>query len=90
MENLTKKSDFRSAYEAGRQEVQSRMPPFSLVRAIGLAVVLILALEVTKWLAARFHFSGSEKTLLDCLAYFIVFSVYFFWLWRIPIKRNKT
>ncbi len=90
MENLTKKSDFRSAYEAGRQEFQSRMRPFSLVRAIGLAVSLILALEVTKWLAARLHFSGFEKTLLHCFAYFIIFSVYFFWLWRIPIKHNKT
>jgi hypothetical protein len=90
MENLTKKSDFRSAYEAGRQELQSRMRPFSLVRAIGLAVSLILALEVTKWLAARFHFSGFEKTLFDCLAYLIVFSVYLFWLWGMPTKRNKT
>ena len=90
MENLIKKSDFRSAYEAGKQEVESRMRPFYLVRAIGLAVGLILALEVNKRLAARFHFSGFEKTLLDCLAYFIVFSVYFFWLWRIPSRRNKT
>ena len=90
MENLTKKSDFTSAYEAGKQEVQSRVRPFSLVRAIVLAVGLIFGVESTKWLAARFHFSGFEKTLLDSLAYFVLFSAYFCWQWGIPIKRNKT
>ncbi len=89
MENLREKSDFRSAYEAGKQEVQIRMRPFSLVRTIGLTVCLILIFEASKRLAARFHFSGFEKSLFEGLACFIIFSGYFFWIW-IPIKRSKT
>jgi hypothetical protein len=89
MEELPKKPDYRSAYEAGKKEVESRRRPFSLARTIGLAAVLILTLESTHRLAAPFKLSGFDKTLLEWLAYFIVFSVYFLWLWG-PIKRNKT
>lgn len=90
MDNLAKKSDFRSAFEAGKREVENRRRPFSLVRTIASAVVLIAALEVNRWLAARFQLSGLDKTLLDGLAYFLVFSVLLLRLWEIPIKRKKT
>ena len=90
MDNLAKKSDFRSAFEAGKREVESRKRPFSLVRTIAFVVVLIVALEVNNWLAARFQLSRLEKTLLDGLAYFLVLSALLFRLWGIQSKRNKT
>jgi hypothetical protein len=88
MEEPPKKSDFLSAYEAGKKEVERRRRPFSLARTIGLAAVLILTSEGARWLAARFQLSGFDKILLNCVAYFVVFSVYVFCLWRTPIKRN--
>jgi len=75
MENLTQKSDFKSAYAAVRWEIESRRRPFSFVRTFGFAVVLIFTLEATRWLAFRFAFSGLEKTLLDFFACFLVMSV---------------
>lgn len=91
MDELTKKSDFRSAYETGNLAVENRRRPFSVVQAVGLGMALILALEITKWLGVRFQFSGFEKNLLDDAARVIVSLAYFLWLWRIiPIKRNKT
>ena len=87
MENLTKKSDFKSAYAAARREIESRRRPFSFGRFLGFTVVLIFAFEVNKWLALRFALSGLEKTLLDFFAGFLVISVLLIVQWRIPIKK---
>jgi len=90
MENLTKKSDFRSAYAAGRHEIERRKRPFSLVRALVSSAVLIFALEVNKSLAARFSLSWFERTALDFLAGVIVVSVLLIVVWRVPLKRNHS
>jgi hypothetical protein len=91
MENLTRKSNFRSAYQAGRKEYESRRQPLSILGAIGGAAAFILAREGAHLLAARLQLAGFEKTLLDDGVPAIVFSAYFLWVWRIiPVKRNKT
>jgi hypothetical protein len=89
MKGPPKKSDFFSAYEAGKKEVERRRRPFSLARTMGLAAVLILTSEGTRWLTARFQLFGFDKTLFYCAAYFLVFSIYFLYLWA-PTKRNRT
>ena len=86
MESTAMKSDFRKAYEAGKQEVEHRVSP---VWAIPLAAILVAMVEVCKRLAVHFQLSRLEGILLQGLAYFIVFSVYLFWSWG-RIKRNKT
>jgi NADH:ubiquinone oxidoreductase subunit 3 (subunit A) len=90
MQNLTNKSDFRLAYEAGKQAVESRRRPFSIVRAIIFALLLAFAFEVSESLAVRYSLSGFEKTLLDFAFGFPIVLVLLIMKWRIPIKRNKT
>jgi len=89
MENLHHKSDFRSAYAAGRREIESRRQPFSLAWTIGFAMALVLAFEGNRWSAFRFALSGLEKSLLDFLASFLVISVLLIIVWRLPIKRKN-
>jgi len=83
-------SNFRSAYTAGKREIEMRRRPFSLVRVIGFSAALILAFEVDEWLAIRFTLSGFEKHLLDLIASFIIISVLLIVQWRIPLKRKNT
>jgi len=94
MDQSPRESNFRSAYTAAKQAIESRQRPLSIgwaiVCGVGLGAALILALEVNRWLAARFLLSGLERTLLDLLSGFLIFSIYLSWRWRIFTKRNKV
>jgi hypothetical protein len=76
MEGVTKKSDFKSAYDAGRRAVEGHGQSFNWMYAVALGVVLILTRVTDKWLAARYSLSGLERTLLDIVAGVLVVSIF--------------
>jgi len=94
MDQPATQSNFKSAYNAGKQAVQNRQRPLSsvgmIVWGVGLGMALVLALEAGRWLAARFLLSGFERILLDLLSVCLPVSIYLSWRWRIFTKRNHV
>jgi hypothetical protein len=88
MEEPTK-SDFKSAYEAGRLAIENRKRPFSLLRTVAFAVVFAFVFEVSRNLGVRFSLSWFEKSLINFLAGILVMSVYLVLMWRLPLTRNR-
>jgi hypothetical protein len=93
MNELSKWSKFKTAYAAGRQEIENRQRPLSPAATIALSflliVVLIFAWEINGLLAIRFSLSAFEKYALDMLDEGLLFAIFFAWLWRVRIKRTR-
>jgi hypothetical protein len=82
-------TEFKAAYNAGKQEVEKLQRPFSLAWAVGLGLFLVLAFQCSRWLAVKFSLSGGERFALDFVFVIPVMVVFLILRWGTPIKRTK-